>query len=475
VTSSHTPRPRNIPAQGGTTSSFLWTLLPLALQLVACGPQDNTGDSLQVFVEERDDGQVGTGTEEDPYASLQDAIDASEDGATIHIANGRYEAEVREFIDPTCGNCDDTNFRDDVNVTVGFHVHGKSLHLRGESRDGSILDTGAGYGVLFEEAGQSSVTGLTVTGGRRDADGRATNAAIVVRYTDLLVRDVDVVENNHLYEPAPGEDDPVAGVMGITGREGSRLTVVGCRIEDNSWDGIALYRSDPEVEDSSPSAVIVDNIIGCTTDCVQPNGRGAGIGITWDAEAEIINNEIHHYWKGIGSFGNSEVVATNNVVRDQVGWGVIASGESTMHAVNNLIINNGTTGLAAWNLGASGAFVNNIITGNGWSADEWVGKKTGVWMNAPDDFEFSHNNVWNNSNFDVCSGGTPGSTPCTNIHFDGVDGNLSVDPQFADTDNYALADGSPMIDAGDPEILDLDGSTSDLGVHGGPEAGREEP
>ena len=57
----------------------------------------------------------------------------------------------------------------------------------------------------------------------------------------------------------------------------------------------------------------------------------------------------------------------------------------------------------------------------------------------------------------------------------GADGNLSVDPQFTEDDNYTLASGSPMIDAGHPDIVDQDGSTSDLGRHGGPAAGRTEP
>ena len=55
----------------------------------------------------------------------------------------------------------------------------------------------------------------------------------------------------------------------------------------------------------------------------------------------------------------------------------------------------GTTGLAAWDSTASGRFINNVVTGNGWSSDEWVGKKTGVWMNS-DGFEFAYNNVWDN-------------------------------------------------------------------------------
>ena len=48
---------------------------------------------------------------------------------------------------------------------------------------------------------------------------------------------------------------------------------------------------------------------------------------------------------------------------------------------------------------------------------------------------------------------------------------LDADPMFTDADglDYTLQAGSPAIDAGAPDILDEDGSASDLGAHGGPD------
>ncbi|MDM8540147.1 hypothetical protein QUF90_03575 [Desulfococcaceae bacterium HSG9] len=45
---------------------------------------------------------------------------------------------------------------------------------------------------------------------------------------------------------------------------------------------------------------------------------------------------------------------------------------------------------------------------------------------------------------------------------------LTDDPLFADADDYHLADDSPCIDVGDPELEDEDGSRSDMGAYGGP-------
>jgi len=141
-----------------------------------------------------------------------------------------------------------------------------------------------------------------------------------------------------------------------------------------------------------------------------------------------------------------------------------------MDAINNVITHNGTTGLAAWDSAATGRFINNVVTDNGWYSEEWVGKKTGIWMNS-ENVELAYNDVWGNEEEDVCSGGYPGSTACTAIEFIDQDGNLSVDPEFTDEADFALDSGSPLIDAGDPAILDTDGTVSDMGAHGGPDAG----
>ena len=73
---------------------------------------------------------------------------------------------------------------------------------------------------------------------------------------------------------------------------------------------------------------------------------------------------------------------------------------------------------------------------------------------------FHYNNVWNNAINYV--GFTPDST------------NISVDPMVVNDDttqgelDFHLQKYSPLIDAGDPNILDKDGSRSDIGLYGGP-------
>lgn len=59
-----------------------------------------------------------------------------------------------------------------------------------------------------------------------------------------------------------------------------------------------------------------------------------------------------------------------------------------------------------------------------------------------------------------------------------ADGNLFVDPLYTDLSapdawdwDLSLAAGSPAIDAGDPSVLDVDGSRADIGSKGGPGGG----
>ncbi len=72
------------------------------------------------------------------------------------------------------------------------------------------------------------------------------------------------------------------------------------------------------------------------------------------------------------------------------------------------------------------------------------------------------------SNFDDLDGDViiGGSSPV------GSDGNISEDPDYADPGgwDYSLSSGSDLIDAGDPSIKDSDGTRSDIGASGGPDA-----
>ena len=98
-----------------------------------------------------------------------------------------------------------------------------------------------------------------------------------------------------------------------------------------------------------------------------------------------------------------------------------------------------------------------------------------------------HENTGGGAAVDLLSGTAPGveysAFDGNSQDFDGmssalgVDGNLSAAPLFVDEagGDFNLQAGSTLIDAGDPGLSDLDGTRSDIGVFGGPDAAASTP
>jgi len=369
-------------------------------------------------------------------SDLQRIINYAASGDTIMIGAKSFTAVGTPFTDPLCGNCQEGITA--VPASYGFVIRGKSLTLIGRDRTKSRLETNAGYGLYIENCPEVHIANLTITSGRRDADGNATDAGIVVRQSRVEIVDVEIRDNVHRI------DSVVVGIGGIFGREGADLTIRNCTIENNGWDGIALYRG----------------AIATITDCTIKDGRGAGIGVTWDATCRAFRNEVSGYWKGIGAFGTTWMIARNNLVHDNLGWGIIATGQSYMDICNNVVYHNGNCGVAPWSSEARGRIINNIIAQNGWR-EQWVCPCVGVW-NYGDwaKWEFSNNIVFDNE-----AGNYEGIWDQT-----GFKGNLAVEPGFVGDGDFHLLPESPAINSGDSLIFDVNGSISDIGLYGGPQA-----
>jgi hypothetical protein len=407
---------------------LLLNLLFITIPLLA---QTNTW-----YVDDLGDGKTGLGSQADPFHDLQSAFDLAKDGDRISIMPGTYTAHPDSYPEDLCGNCQ--THKTYVKATRGFLVKDKALEIVGSGAESTILVTKAGYGVLFDHSRGASISNLTITGGIRDPDGSATDAGIVAKFSSVTVKNVKISGNTHQIK------DVVVGIGGVFGRENSELFIMDNIIENNGWDGVALYRG--------ANAYIADNLI-----C---DGRGAGIGITWDATTIVYRNQIAGYWKGIGTFGDSRAVVRNNAVYDNLGWGIIATGNSYMEASNNVVTRNGNCGMAPWSETARGVFINNIVTENGWRK-EWVCPCVGIWMySKPENFIISHNDVWGNkeANYKDMDDLT------------GRNGNVSADPLFKDKMDFHLLPNSPCIDSGDSIFTDPDGGPSDMGIYGGPGA-----
>lgn len=278
---------------------------------------------------------------------------------------GDYNLSPRAFVDSTCGNCEDPAVP--VDATVGLVISGVGIVIEGspENPGGVVIHTNAGYGILFEDCRDCVLRGVTITGGLRDQDGKATDAAIVVRNSTVKIEGCVIRDN--IGDPAV-VDSTVVGIIGIAGREGAVIDIAGNQIIRNSWDGIALYRG--------ARASIVGNVIDGVDKAKGVDiggGRGVGIGVTWDARAHIEHNLVRRYWKGIGVFVDAQCDVFENVIEEVLTWGIAywdaGKGSPVARIERNLIYNTGACGISIARRAKGdpepGCCVDNIVVRSG--------------------------------------------------------------------------------------------------------------
>lgn len=320
------------------------TLVGCALALAACQPATPELRTLTL----RPDIPLGG----DPAAhagpsELQMALVTIREPTRIVLEPGHYVLAPTEWTDSTCGNCQDP--ATPVPATLGLRLTGERLELVGAAADSVIIHTNAGYGILVEDCTGCVIRGVTVTGGIRDPDGQATNGAVVVRRATATVDACRIRDN---IGDSTTVAQTVVGIAGVVGREGAELSLTNCRIERNSWDGVALYRG--------ARAQIHDNVVDGVDQASGARvggGRGVGIGLTWDAQAEISGNLVTRYWKGIGAFVDAQATVRYNVVEDILTWGIAFWGADGGGAVGRIQEN------AIYQTGACGAMIDRATGG----------------------------------------------------------------------------------------------------------------
>jgi hypothetical protein len=201
----------------------------------------------------------------------------------------------------------------------------------------------------------------------------------------------------------------------------------------------------------------------------------------------ITNNYIETNLFGITSIlGPRSLTVTNNIVvviDPQEGSGIlIATSTDTAKVYNNLIMaKEFPTNLGGIITSNPPRYVyNNLIFGNPESDG------TGIMVNGTNlNLVKILNNLIVGGQYGIYSDNNPsGTVPAyyNNIWMTDIKArgftldstNISVDPMFVNEDttqgqlDFHLQMFSPLIDAGDPSIADLDGTRSDIGLYGGP-------
>ncbi len=241
---------------------------------------------------------------------------------------------------------------------------------------------------------------------------------------------------------------------------GSKIPVAYRNILNNVHTGIDIFNS---------SALIRGNII--YTDLTY---RGINIGaFDYFYTPLIDSNYIIAGQTGISMVFDTKATFSNNIIilQGQSTYGIFGGNPDTSWAYNNLIIAENTlegigntltptytyNNLVIGKCEQGAIFTNdhNIIINN-----NSINGQKGIYAPSASTAIIEHNNSWDNDvNY---SGLTPDST------------NLSVNPMVVNEDStqgnldFHLQEYSPLIDRGDPDIQDKDGTRSDIGLYGGP-------
>jgi parallel beta-helix repeat protein len=247
------------------------------------------------------------------------------------------------------------------------------------------------------------------------------------------------------------------------GYTGTKTPVVTKNIINKVSKGVDIFNS---------SVRLRNNII--STD---PNSQAiiiVGINVeafTNDYTPIIDSNFIQTNFYGIYKFLGANPIISNNIIVMNGGRGITIQQSDSAKVFNNGIINSGYAGidnnsftnLLLYNnyikgefgtygikVGSNSIVKNNVVTNKNRGIGKWGSQDPIVHFN----------NSWSNTiNYDEI---VPDTT------------NLSVDPMIVNDDttqgdlDFRLQMYSPLIDAGDPTILDRDGSRSDIGLYGGP-------
>ena len=392
-------------------------------------------------------GSGGDGRPSDPVGALQDAMD---------LAHASACDEVRAYAG-----------------TYYENLNWGATSVNVESVDGpatTIIDGGAIASVIQFASGETSLAriyGFTITNG-----GGGEGAGIRVRDSSPTIEGNVITANNITTASGIG--------AGIRAYNASPLILDNeisyndaCMFgPDNGCDGGGIYLRGgaPEVR---------GNWIASNT-----AGDGGGIWVAY-ADALIVQNtivgnqaddaaseiEVDGCGGGVDVFDGGAVGLTisGNVIADNVasavGGGIVTLEYNTAYAQleisNNVIAFNQVTdtdwgaGFAQWGATVP-PFFNNMVYGN-----NGVGAFSSYQVTT---YDFIYNDVFGN---DLDWGGAAALAGT---------GNVSTDPKFTavsndgdyTNDDFTLKGTSSLIDAGDPSVMDGDGSRSDLGAYGGP-------
>lgn len=358
------------------------------------------------------------------YPTIQQAINASNDGDTVRVAPGHY-VELIDFLGknivvessagPDLTTIDGNNTG---TVVVIDAAAGETPTLRGFTiRGGNASGIGGGGLLLF--GGPALVEGNVVTGNSGCPGG------IAAQFSEATIRNNVISDNRPNCSGGAGGGGILVGGAGAVQLLGN--LIVG-NVSGADGGGVSLFAAGNPVVSGN---TIVDNATGPGV-----AGEGGGIVLFNASEAVIVNN----------------LIARNNAsAGGGISWLVPFNQRGPIVINNTIALNTAQRGTAVFADGfdAETSLRNNILVGAGETAVVMCGDFND--LNPP---IMRYNDVFH------VDGGPAYGGFCSDQT--GLNGNVSVDPLFVDVSigDFHLRPESPVVDAGENEDappIDIDG------------------
>ena len=432
------------------------------------------------------------------YATIQEAIDASSDGDAVCIAAGSYAEQLTVAAkDISLVGVDGsalTTVDSSGAAPVLSYEGGENGTLSGLTLTGSNMSSGLGGGLYLRDSAMA-VTDLVATGNSAECTGQCVGVGAFVYGGSPTLTNSSFSENSCTMSGSGARCWGAGMAAFYDSATYEDITLRGNRIDDDgsnnqggaaglyayfsqgSFDGVDVVSNEVDLDDgySMGGAVlitggstvsmshmrIVDNL-GSTQ--ARSGGRIFATGLfVSDAVATVDNSIIANnttvgsdtvYGGAVASYQNADLTLTNVVVTKNT----LESNSDDEMFIRGSVLSVFT--------GSVLTVVNSAISDNAQTGeDDSPYGGDAFWADDDSTLTFSYSSLDDNA-----QGGFYGVSDPS-----GSDGNIAAASGFVDTSDalaenwdLSLESASALIDAGDPSILDVDGSTSDIGAYGGP-------
>ncbi|MCO4771286.1 MAG: putative metal-binding motif-containing protein [Deltaproteobacteria bacterium] len=331
-----------------------------------------------------------------------------------------------------------------------FEVDGVPITLIDVRVDGfTALVDGNHHGVVYSAGGDMTLQGVTID----DADVTATQL-----YGTIYANGGSVTMNQvHLRDSSFTNTTNLWGLLftqevSAAPHAFTDISVTGCTLDVGRTFYGALSLDDLTGDTTVDRFLFADNTIAIGTGPETSAGSKGMLGYSDGGETSFTNLQV------------TDNVFTNAVTGSVHGL-FDASGGLTV--LNADIANNDFGVVTTWsgmfeNGGGDVELVNATFAENTWTANNSVGDIL-VIADPLEGMRIAYMNLYESGTGEsFYSSEEDGALAATGV--------TNADPLYtgAATGDYTLSSGSSLIDAGDPDITDADGSRSDLGAFGGP-------